>query len=429
MAEHRQARRRVGVFDGVEEWMRQRNADVMRLGHEAEAAGREIWNQTTRTGQNLVAARPGDVVALGARILARPRTQVTTPMPVRGAPVARKPAPAAAPRVPAAKSFDQEARDQVLAGARGAQDAFTFGAGDHLYAGALALGDAARGADLRDAYEGRIAAERNRDRYDSEHYSAARTVGQVIGTGAQVAALGPAEGLVAGGARIAEASPLIAREIAVLGGAGAAAGVGGQVISDVTRGRVGSVGDYVGAGLGGTVGALASRGGRAGYAGAAAGATTSVAQDLLNARVPSVDKARAAALAGGVMGTAGGILGRRWSDNLPIKAKEQIGERFSRLRTWARGDETRVGPKSREYLDGGGYTVPDQRTYRGSTPRDIVESKFGRKAALSRRQRQAYEQPLPNYRVDHSLPRDPGVLVGFPLAEYGYDRARENERW
>lgn len=425
MAEQRQARRRVGVFDGVEEWMRQRNADVMRLGHEAEAAGRGVWNQATRTGHNLAATRPSDVVALGARVLASPRTRGAAPIQVGAAPVARRPAPSAPPRMPAAKSLGQEASDQVLAGARGAQDAFTFGAGDHLYAGALALGDAARGADLRGAYEGRIAAERKRDRYDAEHYRTARAVGQVIGTGAQVAALGPAEGLVAGGARIAEASP----EIAVLGGAGAAAGVGGQAISDVSRGKVGSVGDYVGAGLGGTVGALASRGGRAGYAGAAAGAATSLAQDLLNGRVPSVDKARSAALAGGVMGTAGGMLGRSWSDELPIKAKELIGERFSRLRTWARGDETRVGPKSREYLEEGGYTVPDQRTYRGSTPRDIVESKFGRKAALSRRQRQAYEQPLSNYRVDHSLPRDPGVLIGFPLAEYGYDRAREDLRW
>lgn len=259
-----------------------------------------------------------------------------------------------------------------------------------------------------------MAAEHDRDRYDDKNYAAARTVGKVVGTGAQIAALGPMEGLVLGGARIAQATPLIAREVAVLGGLSGAAGVGGQLVSDVAQRRLGSAGDYLGAGVGGAVAGLASRGGYGGYAGAAGGAATSLAQDLANGRIPSIDKARDTALAGGVFGAAGGMAGRAGADRLSRATKEQIGEDVSRIRTWARGDKTVEGSKIREYLAGGGYTVPDQRTLAG----EIVESKFGRSARLSKRQTQAYGQ-LPNFRVDHSLPKDVGVLLGFPAAQVG----------
>lgn len=427
----RQSTRRAGALDNIEEWMELRNADVRRLGREAQVAAHEALGHVARTGQQLAAARPSDVLALGARILEQRKPQ--SAVPARGlssSPVARRSTVSlltARPSVP--RPVIREAADQFLAGAHGAQDALTFGLGDHLYAGARALDDAAHGADLRSAYGSRMGAERSRDQYDAAHYGTARTVGQVVGTGVQIAALGPMEGLVAGGARIAQATPLIAREVAMLSGVGGAAGVGGQVVSDVARRRAGSFGDYVGAGIGGALGALVSRGGRAGYAGAVGGAATSVAQDLANLRAPSLNRAREAASVGGAFGVAGGLAGRAWSDALPNAAKEELGEAFSRLRTWARGDETAAGPKSREYLDRGGWTVPDQRSYRGSLPRDIVESKFGRSAVLSKRQRQAYEQPLPNYRVDHTLPRDIGVALGFPAAELEYQMVGSDDPW
>jgi len=260
-----------------------------------------------------------------------------------------------------------------------------------------------------------MTAEQARDRYDAAHYGTARTIGQVVGTGAQIAVLGPTEGLVNGGVRIAEATPLIAREIGMLGGAGALTGVGGQAVSDVIRGRPGSVGDYLGAATGGGAGALLSRGGLASYAGALDGGVTSMAQDLFNGRAPSIHRAREAALGGGVMGTVGGLIGRRGADILTRKRKEQLGEDFSRLRTWARGDKTIEGAKRREHLQGGGYTYPDQRTVGDA----LIESKFGLKARLSNRQRQAYNQ-LPNYRIDHGLPRDVGAILGLPLAQFGY---------
>jgi len=430
----RQPARRAGALDNIELWMEQRNADVRRLGREAERAAHEALGHAARTGQQLVAPRPSDVRALGARIIEQRKPQSKAAAPPAGSSssqIARRPTtsqPNARP--PAPRPVVQGVRDQFLAGARGAQDAFTFGLGDRLYAGAQALDDAAHGADLSNAYGSRMAVERARDQYDARHYGTARTVGQVVGAGAQIAALGPLEGVVAGGARIAQATPLIAREFAVLGGVGGASGVGGQIVSDIARRRVGSVGDYVGAGVGGAVGGLASgggrfgvlrwRGGRAGYAGALGGAATSVAQDLANLRAPSFDRAREAASVGGAFGVAGGLAGRAWSNGLPNAAKGKLGEDFSRLRTWARGDKSTRGPKSREYLQEGGWTVPDQRSYRGTMLRDIVESKFGRSARLSKRQLQASEQPLPNYRVDHTLPRDVGVVVGFPAAEYGF---------
>ena len=420
----RELARHVGTLDNIETWMAERRADVQRLGREAEVAAHEALGHAARTGQLLSAPRPSDVLTLGAHILDQRRAQSGAAIPTLALPspaVVRR--PRASPpnaKYSAAGAGVSAVGDQLLAGARGAQDAFTFGLGDKLYAGARALDDVAHGADLFNSYGSRMDAERARDQYDVIHYRPARIAGQIVGTGAQIAVSGPLEGMVAGGARLAQATPLIAREIAMLGGVGGAAGVGGQAISDMARRRVGSVGDYLGAGFGGAIGAFVSRAGRAGHAGAAAGAATSVAQDVANFGLPSIDRARAAASAGGAFGLVGGVAGRAMSNALSRSTKGALGEDFSRVRTWARGDTTATGPKSREYLDGGGWTFPDQRSYRGSTLQNIIESKFGLKAALSKRQTQAFRQPLPKYRVDHALPQDVGGLIGFPIAQYGY---------
>ena len=327
--------------------------------------------------------------------------------------------------------FGREAGDQALAAGRGAVDSLPFNLGNAAPAGVHAIGDVLGGGDFRRAFANQMAAERAQDQYDAAHYGIARNVGQVLGNGVQLAALGPALGaeeLAAGGVRMAQATPLIAREVATLAGAGGAAGVGGQAVSDVVRGRPSSLGDYAGAGLGGVVGALASRGGAGGKAGAISGAATSVAQDLFNGRVPSFDRARDAAEAGGRFGAAGGDFGGHWSDGLKgegtspkliNKPKEDLGEGFSRLRTMARGDRTLPGGKTREYLANGKYTYPDSRSYRGAEVRDLVESKFGKSASLSDRQKEAYRL-LSNYRVDHTLPRDVGALWAFPASMFGY---------
>lgn len=320
-----------------------------------------------------------------------------------------------------AQGFIDNSEDQVVAGARGAEDALTFGAGDYLNAGVRALGGAAQGQNIGQAYSDGLDMERARDQYDAAHHPAARLVGQVIGTGAQLAALGPLEGAVAGGARMAQATRLIPREIAAIGGAGGAAGVGGQAISDLARGHLSSLGDYAGAGVGGAVGGLASMGGRGSYAGAADGVATSLSQDLFNGRTPSLDRARQAAGVGGTFGAIGGVLGRFSSNansginkGIAGSAKDKIGEDFSQLRTLARGDTTISLKKTREYFQNRKYTYPDQRTASGQ----LVESKFGRTAKLSDPQKGAHRH-LSNYRVDHTLPQDVGVLFATPAWAIG----------
>jgi hypothetical protein len=403
---------RSGLLDDIESWMARRNADVQRFAAGAHAVGRQVWEDGNRLGRYISAERPSDVAALGVRTMQKAAGG--------GSGGAASGAGQAAARqryvMPAdAKRVATKAGGEILAGLNGAQDAFTFGLGDRGYAGVRALAEAAQGYDLARSYARHYAGTQALDAHDEVYHPIARTVGQIAGTGAQIAALGPAEGLLAGGARIAEATPLITREIAALGGSGAGVGVGGQAISDFANGHPSSLGDYAGAAVGGMAGALAARGGRAGYAGAAMGGATSLVQDALNGRTPSIDKARQAALTGGVLGTSGGLLGRGWSDSLARKEKELLGEDFSRLRTWIRGDQTLPGRKTAERLVDGGSTIPDQRTLGGQ----LVESKFGRFADLTKRQRQAFYQPLENYRVDHALPRDVGVFAGFLPSVYG----------
>lgn len=67
MAGSQSARGDVG--EGVAEFMARRRREVARLEGAAEAVGRAGWAGATRLGLNLVAPRPSDVLALGARIL------------------------------------------------------------------------------------------------------------------------------------------------------------------------------------------------------------------------------------------------------------------------------------------------------------------------------------------------------------------------
>lgn len=55
--------------DNIADWMAQRWRDIANLGPEAEDAGRRLWAQATRSGQDLSAPNPSDVYALGAQFL------------------------------------------------------------------------------------------------------------------------------------------------------------------------------------------------------------------------------------------------------------------------------------------------------------------------------------------------------------------------
>jgi hypothetical protein len=62
--------RPVDDLDDIDAWMAQQNANAA-LRQQAEAMGRDLWNQATRDEQNLSAAQPSDLVTIGAGALSQ----------------------------------------------------------------------------------------------------------------------------------------------------------------------------------------------------------------------------------------------------------------------------------------------------------------------------------------------------------------------
>lgn len=302
---------------------------------------------------------------------------------------------------------------RFLAGARGAEDALTLGAGDYITSGAGAVRDALQGQALGAAFRNRMGRERLRDRYDEQRYPVSRGTGQIVGTGIGLLALGPADAALAGGVRMAEASPLIAREAAALGGIGATGGVASQGLEDLERRKLGSVGDYAGAAIGGATDALASIRVGPGQAGALGGAVTSISQDVLNGRRADWGKAGETALAGGYVAAPVGYAGRRYAKDLNSNQKGALGEKLGEYRTLLNFDRPIKGPKSRHYLPDGTYIYPDQRAARQL----LSEQKMGRWAELTKGQKKALKLYGKDFRVDHFLERDIGVIYGFTPAQ------------
>lgn len=322
-------------------------------------------------------------------------------------------------------------RGLVGAGAAGFSDALTFGAGDHISSAMRAVGGAKDFSDWLLRYRTEQALEKARDAYDRSHHPKARIAGQIAGTGAQLAALGPLDGAFAGatgiarlagvgrGVRLAETTAIKAHELGAIGAGGAATGAGGQVVSDLRSGRPGTAGDYAGAAIGGAVDALGSRYLGPGKSGAIGGATTSVLQDALNGRAISPEDAqRSAAEAGGIGGLVGLGASARTA-RLTSNAKGSLGEMLSDLRTAVGGDYSLPG--RRRVLPSGRSTITDRESLAGVT----VESKFGPWARLSRAQREAM-RVLPKYRVDHFRTSDVGALFGVPASLLGSGGLRTN---
>ncbi len=409
--------------DDINGWIAAREVELQRGLQRSEQAVntyRRDVERAAQSAQRAVVSKAEQLIEAGAsRVLPRPAARsIAPPKPNPSTPTRKT---ASAQPGQAAQDWLPEATAQFLAGGRGALDAFTFGLGDQASAGLVAMGGVLQGDDFGQSYRNRMAQERAWDAADAQNYAAARTTGQVLGVGGQVlvtgvllgpwgAALVPA----AQGVRIAQTAPLILRETAALAGAGGAAGVMGQAIDDVAHWKFGTPGDYGGAIVGGTLGALAAQRGNVARAGAAAGLTESVAQDTLNGglNAQSAARAREAAAAGATVGGLVGASVAKHMDGLPTKAKEMTGERVSRVRNFVRGDKTGPTKKTAHKLPGGGHTLPDLRTYKNGLPQQLIESKFGRKAHLSPRQTQATIE-LHNYRVDHSLPRDIGAALGL----------------
>ena len=435
MAGYHQARDRASEEEDMESFVRRRKGEEL-----STADARAIWNeyerQAIRDSMWFNAKTPPEVKALARAALRR--------------------------------KHEAEARatvEQHVAGLRGAEDAFTFGLGDYANAGLMAFSDATRGKDsLSNSFEKRLQGEHDQDEIDAQQHATARTLGQVIGTVGQVATLGGAEGLFAPGVRIAQASPLVARDLIAMGGLGGATNVAGQAVSDAVTGHRSTLGDYAGTFAGGAASGVATRFGLGSLVGAVDGATTSIGQDLANGRVPSLSKAASyasgEALTGGVLGTSA----RLGVDKLSSKAKGATGELLSKVRSWARGEAT-GGEEERFNLGGGGYTRTDHRTFSGGKPQAIVEAKMGRSIDdLSKRQNQARNEindgvlavgrtmlqelgeefsvrraeelgrryikqlgGFSEYRTDHWLPEDFGAAAGKIPSLLGFGSSRSNQ--
>lgn len=152
-------------------------------------------------------------------------------------------------------------------------------------------------------------------------------------------------------------------------------------------------------------------------AGAQMGVALRGAQDALNGGVnaQTATEGREAAAAAAIIGGLTGGMATNYSDSMSRISKEVAGESASKVRNLVRGHKTEGGRKRKEDLPLGGYTIPDMRSYRNGEVHEVIESKFGRFARLSKRQAEAYAQ-LKNYRVDHILPQDVGAAVGLPVA-------------
>jgi hypothetical protein len=443
--------RRPAPQTGLEQWFKNTGDGIDQLRREAEARGRQIYEDAIRRGLPIVARTTQDIRELGAKAL-----DVEQKTAKGGAALAKNVAAAVQhPHSPETQRFVRSVKDQTMAGVHGAGDAFTFGLADKGSAAVRAFVDS-RGdlSQVRDLYHDKIEGEREQDRYETEHFGGARMAGQIAGSVAQVAALGPlgeaaqlarlgaalgkiaqverisaAVGRAANVAmpglrvaalgpsgRLASAARMIPSEYAAIGAAGAGTGVGSQAIGDVSRGRLSSAGDYLGAAGGGAIEALAATKLGVGGAGAVGGAATSVLQDAANGEDISL---RNAAISGGVGGAVSGVTGHavtQVANAEGIRSKQLIGEELSKLRSWMRLDPPKPGPH-REHLSES-FTVPDHRTDSG-----LVEAKFGPSASLSDRQNQArVERMLTNgYRVDHFLPEDIGKLIGMPIGQIIYN--------
>ena len=475
-------------LDEKKRWFEDRARAVANAAN-LEARGRQVYADAIRTGRNVLARTPQEIRALGRLASNGDRHVAATTRPTAHPPAASQPrqaAPRVAPRPALASGLMREGQ----AGLSGAVDEFTFGLADR----GLAAADALRGGGVSgfgDRYAHEMATKRAEDAYDEAHHGTARNVGRAVGFAGSLAATGgfglggaAARG-AAGTARLVGAANTsrrflnlgrVAQRVAetanstkrianlsgkglttLAAGGGAVSGVAGQVATDAISGRRGSVGDYVGAGLGGAVGGLAMRAGlplaRSGLslertlagsvgramrdprlAGAFEGGATASFQALANGRVPTPMEVAEAARGGAIGARFGDLIGKYGSNALPSAVKGQLGEYLSVLKTRASreghplysgpGPEFKArmpgavdGPGIQQdvFLSNGRKTIADHVTRDGMA----VEAKFGRWADLTTNQKLARKELMDRYRIDHWLPSDIGRGGAVGLAALG----------
>jgi len=214
----------------------------------------------------------------------------------------------------------------------------------------------------------------------------------------------------------------------IAAGAGGAAGVTGQAVSDVVSQRKSSLRSYAASAVGGAADSVGTIYFGPARGGALGGAVGSAADDAFNGRVPSIVRMSEGAAAGSVVGKTAGALGALGVHTLPglnnVKGlrKGPVGEALSEMRS--RLESEGVARRQRPFKVTKSYTRVDHRTKTGRP----VEAKFGFEADLSPAQILAWKE-LPNYRIDHFLPEDIGKLLALPLTSFssGFEVGRRRE--
>jgi len=303
--------------------------------------------------------------------------------------------------------------------------------------------DALLGGSLmgwRQRYDANLEQEHARDLYGATHAPLAHTIGSLGGDLVGVLAFGPEEAAAAAAPRLAGAARMTAKEAARVVGAGGLLGFGSQTVSDMASGHRSTLGDMAGSAAGGMAGAAALPFLGPSKAGAIDGAVTSATQDVFNGRPVSIPQAAQAAGGGGLLGGFAGRAGRQLSDSLSTTEKGQLGETLGALRSRFNGEPRWQGPKVRAPLapkqaaplrGKGTYWIPDGLA--GPPPEDpsmqwpdMFEDKFGYNADTSPNQKIAQSNFAGQFRLNHFLPSDVGMMAAFPTPSFAPQLVRQD---
>lgn len=451
----------------LDRYFRKTTAELDEARRRLEDQGRGLWNEATGSGHVAV----GDTLAALRKLadpepaprrqtIAQPQTSKMMgrsysqpgggPATSSGSPTAAQKRQNTAPTLaskpmgrsyatpvkrPAAAPSPTASGERAAAAFHGFSDGATFGAGDQ--ASALVHAGLPGDGHWSDRYHEQMEVLRAQDAYDQARYPMTRTAGQVAGAvataftpvGVEAAALKTASyfpkaaRFVKGAAATKRIKPLArgvldhARWSGIAAGAGGAAGVTGQAVSDIVSQRKSGLSSYGASAVGGAVDSVGTIYFGPARGGALGGAVGSAADDAFNGRMPSLVRMSEGAAAGSVVGKTAGALGTLGIHTLPglnnVKGlrKGTVGDALSEMRSRLEGEG--VARRQRNVELTKGYTRADHLTKTGRP----VEAKFGFEADLSPAQILARKE-LPEYRIDHFLPEDIGKLLALPLTSF-----------